>query len=68
MKKPTQREIVMEFFEQNPDRDIEHPEIVDWASAEYLRRTGNVFRDPDRQIRQLHQGGYLIKVENGVYK
>ncbi|MEZ4632328.1 MAG: hypothetical protein R2880_16725 [Deinococcales bacterium] len=67
MKKPTQERSLW-VFEQNPDRDIEHPEIVDWASAEYLRRTGNVFRDPDRQIRQLHQGGYLIKVENGVYK
>ncbi len=68
MKKITQKEIVMEYFKKNPKRDIPHPEIVDWVVSEYLTRTTNVFRDPDRQIRQLHQSGFLIKVKKGVYR
>lgn len=58
----------MEFFQQNPNRDISHPEAVDWATSEYLKRTGKTFRDPDRGIRKLHQNGYLIKVAKGVYR
>lgn len=64
----TQAKLIMEFFEKNPNRDILHPEIVDWATEEYKKKTGNIFRDPDRQIRQLHQKGYLIKVAKGVYR
>ncbi len=68
MDKITQSEIVIEFFKSNPKRDIPHPEAVDWVVAEYMERTGKVFRDPDRQIRKLHQNGFLIKVKKGVYK
>lgn len=64
----TQAQIIMEYFENNPNKDIPHPEIVDWATEEYKKRTGSVFRDPDRQIRQLHQKGFLIKVNKGVYR
>lgn len=68
MKKITQKKIVIEYFKNNQKRDISHPEIVDWVVSEYLKRTNEVFRDPDRQIRQLHQSGFLIKVKKGVYK
>jgi len=68
MKQITQADIIMEFFHKNPNRNIRHPEIVDWATTEYQRRTGKVFRDPDRQIRQLHQNGVLIKISKGIYK
>jgi hypothetical protein len=67
-KKITQKEIIMEFFKQNPNREIAHPEVVDWVTREFLARTGNVFRDPDRGIRNLHQQGKLIKISKGVYK
>jgi len=66
--KITQAQIVMEYFKNNPNREIRHPEIVDWVTKEFLKRTGKVFRDPDRQIRQLHQKGRLIKAKKGVYK
>ncbi|MDE0526259.1 MAG: HNH endonuclease signature motif containing protein [Thaumarchaeota archaeon] len=66
--KTTQRDVVLEYYRGHPNRDIEHPEIVDWLTAEYPRRTGRVFRDPDRQIRSLHQQGFLIKVKQGVYR
>jgi len=68
MSKITQKEIIMEFFKNNPKRDIHHPEIVDWVVEEFKKRTGNIFRDPDRQIRQLHQNGFLIKISKGIYK
>jgi len=64
----TQKDLLIEFFRNNPNRNIEHPEVVDWVTEEFLRRTGNVFRDPDRGIRQLHQNGFLIKVSKGVYR
>src|SRR3989344_8559301 len=63
-----QKDLIIEFFMQNPNRDIKHPEIVDWVVATYKERTGNVFRDPDRAIRQLAQSGFLTKIAKGVYK
>lgn len=64
----TQDALIMEYFKKNPNRDIPHPEVVDWVTEEYKKRTGNVFRDPDRQIRKIHQQGLLIKVKKGVYR
>lgn len=63
-----QMDLIMEYFKKNPKRKIKHPEIVDWVVAEYKKRTGKVFRDPDRGIRKLAQEGKLIKVSKGVYK
>ena len=63
-----QKALIIEFFKKNPSRDIKHPEVVDWVVATYKKRTGNVFRDPDRSIRQLSQSGFLIKIAKGIYK
>lgn len=63
-----QSDLLMEYFKKNPKRDINHPEIVDWATEEWKKRTGEVFRDPDRSIRKLHQNGFLIKVKKGIYR
>jgi len=67
-KKQSQMDILLEYYKNNPGKKIEHPEIVDWVTSEYKKRTGKVFRDPDRGIRKLHQDGYLIKIRKGVYK
>ncbi len=67
-KKVVQEDLLMEFFKKNPNKDIPHPKIVDWATSKYYKRTGKVFRDPDRGIRKLHQNGYLIKIRKGVYR
>jgi len=64
----TQKELLIEFFKNNPNRNIEHPEVVDWVTQEYKKRTVLVFRDPDRGIRKLHQSGFLIKVKKAVYR
>ena len=68
MSKLTQSALLMEFFVQNANRNIQHPEVVDWATAEWRARTGSIFRDPDRGIRKLHQEGHLIKIKKGVYR
>ncbi len=60
--------LLREFFKNNPNRDIEHPEVVDWATSEWEKRTGDKFRDPDRGIRSLHQKGFLQKVHKGIYR
>lgn len=67
-KQISQLDLIMEFFKANPKRDISHPEVVDWVSVEWQKRTGKVFRDPDRGIRSLHQRGYLQKIAKGVYR
>lgn len=63
-----QKDLVVEFFRKNPNRDIKHPEVVDWVVATYKKRTGNIFRDPDRAIRHLAQSGFLIKIAKGIYR
>ena len=63
-----QKDLIVEFFKKNPNRNIEHPEVVDWVVETYKKRTGKVFRDPDRAIRQLAQSGFLIKIAQGIYK
>ena len=64
----TQIGLIREYFQDHPNQDIPHPEVVDWATSEWTSRTGQVFRDPDRGIRKLYQEGYLIKVGKGVYR
>ena len=58
----SQADLIMEYFRKNPKREIKHPEIVDWAVTEWKKRTGEVFRDPDRAIRKLSQQGQLINM------
>ncbi len=64
----SQMDLIMEYFKKHPKKEISHPEIVDWVVAEFKKRTGKVFRDPDRGIRKLSQDGQLIKIKKGVYK
>ncbi len=64
----SQAEYVVKFFTDNPNRDIEHPEVVDWLTTTYKEKTGEVFRDPDRAIRKLAQSGFLIKIKKGIYR
>ena len=68
MDELNQKELVKKFFIENPDRDVKHAEVVDWLTSEYKKLTGKVFRAPDRQIRSLHQEGFLVKVEKGIYR
>jgi predicted restriction endonuclease len=67
-KELSQNDLIKEFFVNHPLQDIPHPQVVDWVVAEWKKRTDEVFRDPDRQIRKLSQQGFLIKVAKGVYR
>jgi hypothetical protein len=67
-KEITQMDLVKEYFIKHPKKDIFHPKVVDWVVAEWKKRKGEVFRDPDRAIRLLYQKGFLIKVAKGVYR
>ncbi|MDX1958774.1 MAG: HNH endonuclease [Leptospiraceae bacterium] len=67
-KNISQQDLIKEYFKNNPLRDIAHPEVVDWVVNEWKKRTGEVFRDPDRGIRKLAQAGFLIKVAKGIYR
>ncbi len=64
----TQEELVKEYFLSHPNQSVPHPKVVDWLVSEYKKRTGKVFRDPDRQIRKLGQEGFLIKEGKGIYR
>lgn len=66
-KEISQKDILIEFYTKNPNKDISHPEVVDWVTKEFKRRTGQVFRDPDRGIRKLYQDGFLMQISKGVY-
>ena len=63
-----QADLIMEYFKKNSNREIKHPEIVDWVVKTYKQRTHKVFRDPDRAIRKLAQEGQLVKIKKGIYK
>jgi len=67
-KQQSQMDLLLKYFKENPGRNIEHPEIVDWVTTEWKKRTGTIFRDPDRGIRKLFQDGYLKKIGKGVYR
>lgn len=64
----SQGSLLLEYFQNNPNRDIPHPEVVDWVVKEWFSRTGKIFRDPDRGIRKFAQQGYLQKIRKGVYR
>ncbi len=64
----SQISIIKEYFQNNPNKDISHPEVVAWALKAFNERTGKIFADPDRGIRKLHQEGQLVKVKKGVYR
>lgn len=64
----TQMDLVKEYFIKHPNKNIPHPQVVDWVVSEWRKRKKEVFRDPDRAIRTLYQKGFLIKVAKGVYK
>jgi len=64
----SQRDLLIEYFKHNPNKDISHREMRDWINDEYIKRTGKRFEDPDRGVRSLSQKGFLRKIRKGVYR
>lgn len=61
-------DLIMEYFQKNPKKDLKHGPVVDWVTEQYLKDNPEPPRDPWRAIRKLHQEGKLIKVKKGVYR
>ncbi len=68
MAKKSVSDLIQQYFEMHPNKDLEHGPVVDWVEKQYVKLTGKKPRDPWRAIRQLHQDGLLIKVRKGVYR
>lgn len=61
-------ELIMEYFQTHPKKDLQHGPVVDWVTEQYLKQHDEPPRDPWRAIRKLHQEGRLIKIRKGVYR
>ncbi len=61
-------DLIMEYFQKHPKRDLQHGPVVDWVEEQYLKLYGKKPRDTWRQIRRFHQEGKLIKVKKGIYR
>jgi len=61
-------ELIIEYFQKHPRKDLQHAPVVDWITKQYLKDNSESSRDPWRTIRKLHQEGKLIKVKKGVYR
>ena len=68
MKKKTIRQLVIDFFKTYPNIEFEHAPVVDWVTEQRIAMGYDPPRDVWRMVRQLHQEGMLIKVQQGVYK
>jgi len=62
------RDLLLEYFTNHPDQELEHGPVVDWVTEQWLLEHNTPPRDPWRSIRALHQQGFLIKVRKGIYK
>jgi hypothetical protein len=60
-------ELILEYFQVRPKQELDHGQVVDWVTGEYLKENPNPPRDPWRGICSLSQEGILIKVRKGVY-
>ena len=67
-KKLSQKNFIFEYYKQRPNQNVEHEDVVDWATSEWKKQTGNVLRDPDRAIRSLYAEKKLIQIRKGCYR
>jgi len=68
-KKPdTQISVLMQFFIENPNRDISYSEVKEWIETKYKIKTGSGINYFERKIRNLFEQGKLICVRKGVHR
>lgn len=68
MKNKSIADLVLEYFQKHPQKDLPHGPVVDWVEEQYLKLYGKKPRDIWRQIRKFYQEGKLIKVRKGIYR
>ncbi len=64
----TQIGAIMQYFEENPNRDINYAEVSEWINNEYRAKTGFGINYFERKIRNLFERGKLIWVKKGVHR
>ena len=62
------KDLLIKYFRNHPKENMHHGPVVDWVEAEYLKLYNKKPRDIWRSIRNLHEAGFLIKVEKGIYR
>jgi hypothetical protein len=65
--KTTQTDLILQYHIAHPKQPLEHGEVVDWVTVEWLKTHSKPPRDIWRARRKLHENGILIKVKKGVY-
>lgn len=63
-------DLIKEYFVARPNKDLSHGPVVDYVEEKYIALYGRERkpRDTWRNIRNLHQQGFLIKVRKGIYR
>jgi site-specific DNA-methyltransferase (adenine-specific) len=67
-KPNTKIQALMEFFIENPNRDITYAEVKNWIDSEYQKKTGSGINYFERKIRNLFEQGKLVCVRKGVHR
>lgn len=60
--------VTLDFYLDRPNQEIEHDDAVDAIVGAVWKRLKKNCKDPDREIRKLHELGILQKIRKGVYK
>jgi len=60
--------LLIEYFKAHPKENMPHGPVVDWVESKYKRLYHKKPRDTWRSIRNLHETGFLIKVQKGIYR
>lgn len=68
-RKPgTQIDAILQYFKQNPNRDIPYSEVQAWINTEYKKKTGSGINFFERKIRNLFEQGKLVYVKKGIHR
>ena len=67
-KRITVKSLAKEYFVAHPNKDLSHGPVVDYVEEKYVELYKRKPRDPWRAIRELCNEGFLIKVDNGIYR
>ena len=64
----TIRELVLDFFKDNPNEELTHDTVVDWVTEQRVAMGYDPPRDVWRVVRRLYEEGLLVNPRRGVYK
>lgn len=68
MKKNSIRQLILDFFRDHPNQDIEPGPVVEWVRARRIALGYPPPKDVSREIREQAKAGQLIWVKRGVYR